>query len=86
MCDVDYTQEENTDDDGNLSTLQNEGNQIKVLHCPPKRSEGRDLYFPGTDDERREQFWEKRVGWRLYPQACHVLFCVCVSLYVCVSV
>ena len=41
--------------DGNISRLQNEGNQINVLHFPPK-NRTRDLYFPGTADETREQF------------------------------
>ena len=54
-ADIDYKREENRDIfDGNLSRLQNEGNQIKVLHFPLKNGKlcpGRDLYCPGKADE-----------------------------------
>ena len=69
--DVGYKREESRDIfDGNFSRLQNEGNQIKVLHFPPENGTncvpGEIYIFPGQlmkKENNSGKKWDGRQRW-----------------------
>ena len=54
---------------GNFLDYRTKETKLRFYIFPKKRETfcpGRDLCFPGTADEKREQFWD---GWQLYVGA-----------------